>query len=139
MEHIVAYYVALAITVAVAFWRGRTSEKWGAVTAVLGSMGSTIVALNQSWASLEIDLFIIDCVVLASFWYLAFTSDRFWPYWVTGWQLVAVLTHIQRALFEDIMPAPYALLSMYLAYPMLALILIASLSRRLPDLRQSKG
>lgn len=128
MDHKIAYYIILAITVAAAFWRGRDSEKWGAVTAVAGSLGSTLVALNQSWAYLAVELFLVDCAVLASFWWLSLTSDRFWPYWVTGWQLVAVLTHLQRALFADILPEPYALLSMYLAYPMLALILLASIA-----------
>ena len=43
--------------------------------------------------------------------------------------LVAVLVHAQRALFDDILPAPYALMTMYLAYPMLALIICASIKR----------
>lgn len=130
MDHKTAYYLVLAITLIAAFWWGRASERWGATTALLGSVGSTIVALNQSWANLAIDLFVIDCAVLASFWTLSFHSHRYWPYWVTGWQLVAVLTHVQRALFSDILPVPYALLSMYLAYPMLALILFASFASR---------
>ena len=132
MDHKIAYYVVLFATVAAAFWRGREIEKWGALTALAGSLGSTLVALNQSWTHLAIDLFAIDCALLAGFWWLSLTSDRYWPYWVTGWQLVAVLTHLQRALFAEIMPAPYALLSMYLAYPMLALILLASLRSRPP-------
>lgn len=138
MDHKIAYYLVLAATVVAAFWRGRTIEKWGAVTALAGSVGSTLAALNQSWTHLALDLFVIDCAVLAGFWWLSLTSNRFWPYWATGWQLVAVLTHIQRALFVDIMPASYALLSMYLAYPMLALILLASL-RKQPEGHAAAG
>lgn len=76
---------------------------------------------------LIVQLLLVDLFVLASFWWLAFISDRFWPYWVTGWQLVAVLVHLQKALFKDILPEPYALMTMYLAYPSLLLILIASM------------
>ncbi|HEX4873386.1 MAG TPA: hypothetical protein VFV06_00660 [Sphingorhabdus sp.] len=127
MDHKDIYYLALAATVAIAFWRGARSEKWGAATALAGSLASTASALNADWSMLIVQLLLVDLFVLASFWWLAFISDRFWPYWVTGWQLVAVLVHLQKALFKDILPEPYALMTMYLAYPSLLLILIASM------------
>jgi hypothetical protein len=126
MDHKLVYYVILAATVAAAFWRGATSERWGATTALAGSLASTLTALNANWSGLIVQLLVIDLLVLGSFWWLALNSRRYWPYWVTGWQLVAVLVHTQRALFEDILPAPYALMTMYLAYPTLLLILYAS-------------
>lgn len=126
MDHKAIYYLVLVATLAIALWRGGAAERWGALTALAGSLASTLTGLNQNWQGLLIELFVIDLSVLASFWWLTFRSNRFWPYWVTGWQLVAVLVHAQRALFEDILPAPYALMSMYLAYPMLLLIAIAS-------------
>lgn len=99
----------------------------GAVTALAGSVASTATALNANWSGLIVQLLLVDLMVLASFWWLALNSRRFWPYWVTGWQLVAVLVHLQRALFADILPEPYALMTMYLAYPTLLLILYASM------------
>jgi hypothetical protein len=92
-----------------------------------GSVASTVTALNANWSGLIVQLLLVDLMVLASFWWLALNSRRFWPYWVTGWQLVAVLVHLQRALFADILPEPYALMTMYLAYPTLLLILYASM------------
>lgn len=134
MDHKLLYYIVLVATVTAAFWRGSPSERWGAVTALAGSLASTLTALNANWSGLIVQLFVIDLLVLASFWWLAIKSRRYWPYWVTGWQLVAVLVHIQRALFEDILPAPYALMTMYLAYPTLLLILFASVqSQRRPS------
>ncbi|HMS20214.1 hypothetical protein [uncultured Sphingorhabdus sp.] len=134
MDHKLLYYIVLVTTVTVAFWRGSQSERWGAVTALAGSLASTLTALNANWSGLIVQLFVIDLLVLASFWWLAIKSRRYWPYWVTGWQLVAVLVHIQRALFEDILPAPYALMTMYLSYPTLLLILFASVqSQRRPS------
>jgi hypothetical protein len=126
MDHKVIYYLVLAATAAAAIWRGGHAEKWGVATALLASIASTVTGLDQSWRALLFDLLVIDLAVLASFWWLTFHSSRFWPYWVTGWQLVAVLVHAQRALFADILPEPYALMSMYLAYPMLILIMLAS-------------
>jgi hypothetical protein len=127
MDHKAVYYFFLVLTVFAAFWRGARSERWGAATALVASSATTIAALNPDWGSLVIEMLVIDLIVLASFWRLALQSHRYWPYWVTGWQLVGVLVHIQRALFTDILPAPYALMSMYLAYPMLLLILFASM------------
>ena len=127
MDHKLIYYIVLAATVAAAFWKGARSEKWGAVTALAGSVASTVTALNANWSGLIVQLLLVDLMVLASFWWLALNSRRFWPYWVTGWQLVAVLVHLQRALFADILPEPYALMTMYLAYPTLLLIFYASM------------
>lgn len=136
MDHKTIYYLALFATVAAAFWRGERSEKWGAATALAGSLASTVTSLNANWNGLIIQLLLVDVMVLASFWWLALCSRRYWPYWVTGWQLVAVLVHLQRALFEDILPAPYALMTMYLAYPTLLLILFASVQ---PSRRKATG
>lgn len=126
MDHKIIYYLVLMATLTAALWRGGSYERWGATIAATGSVTSTIAGLNQSWQGLLGELLLIDLLVLAGFWWLSFRSDRFWPYWVTGWQLVAVLVHLQRALFADILPTPYALMSLYLAYPTLLLILYAS-------------
>jgi len=129
VNHAHFYYTFLVLTVVLAFWRGAGSEKWGAVTALSGSLASSLLGSDANWSKLIVDLMLVDLIVLASFWWLSLRSDRFWPYWVTGWQLVAVLVHAQRALFDDILSAPYALMTMYLAYPMLALIICASIKR----------
>ncbi|WP_147291738.1 hypothetical protein [Sphingorhabdus pulchriflava] len=129
MNHAYFYYMFLGLTVVLAFWKGAGSEKWGAATALSGSLASSLLGFDANWSKLIVDLMLVDLIVLASFWWLSLRSDRFWPYWVTGWQLVAVLVHAQRALFDDILPAPYALMTMYLAYPMLALIICASIKR----------
>jgi hypothetical protein len=135
MDHRIIYYLALAAAIAFAFRFGGNVERKGALTALLGSVVSSVAANSESWAALDFGLLVIDIGVLASFWWLALSSDRFWPYWATGWQLVTVLIHVQRGLFEEIMPAPYALLSMYLAYPILLVIAAASLTQRRRDVR----
>ncbi len=126
MDHRIIYYLVLAVTVLVALQRGATDEKQAALTALLGSLVTSVAASRQSWSNLDLGLLGVDLTVLASFWWLCLKTDRFWPYWITGWQLVTVLVHIQRGLFIEILAAPYALLSMYLAYPILLLILVAS-------------
>ena len=125
--HFVTYYAVLGLTAIVAHWRGSSCERIGAWVAVLGSVISTIFNHPSVWGNLATSVFIIDLFVLVGFWSLALVSRSFWPYWATGWQLVGILVHIQRGLFDDILEKPYALLSMYIAYPILGVILAASL------------
>lgn len=127
--HFTAYYSILFIAILAAFFNGKKSEKLGALIAAGGSLATTLVSNQAIWGSLALPIFVIDLIVLASFWWLALFSRRFWPYWVTGWQLVGSLVHIQRAMFNDIMEKPYGILSMYIAYPILLVIILSSLHR----------
>ncbi len=125
--HVVTYYVVLAATVIAAHWRGKSCERAGAWIALSGSLLTSAVPWGGIWMTFAVPIFFIDLMVLAGFWSLALFSSRFWPYWATGWQLVGLLVHIQRMMFDDILEKPYGLLSMYIAYPILLVILIASL------------
>src|SRR3546814_8365513 len=64
-----------------------------------------------------------------SFWFIAMRTQSFWPYWITGWQLIAIFGHIQKLMFSEILARPYSLLSVYISYPILLLIIYASGSR----------
>lgn len=125
--HVATYYVILVATVFAAHWRGKSCEKAGAWIALSGSLFTSTVAWGGIWEAFAVPVFIIDLMVLAGFWSLALFSSRFWPYWATGWQLVGLLVHIQRLMFDDILEKPYGLLSMYIAYPILLVILLSSL------------
>jgi hypothetical protein len=125
--HFVTYYAVLCLTAIVAHWRGSSCEQIGAWVAVTGSVVSTAFNHPSVWGDLAISVFVTDLFVLTGFWSLALFSRSFWPYWATGWQLVGILVHIQRGLFDDILEKPYALLSMYIAYPILGVILAGSL------------
>lgn len=135
--HFTAYYCILFLTVLAALWRGRGSEKLGAFIVAVGSLTSSAFSSQAIWSNLAVPVFVIDVLVLASFWWLALFSSRFWPYWATGWQLVGSLIHVQRAMFDDIMEKPYGILSMYIAYPILLIILLSSLKpNREPNFSQ---
>ena len=126
MWTVAVYYVVLLITVGVAVKRGGVLERWAAYTALIASVCTTLVSPAPAWTNIEINIFIIDLVVLISFWFIALKTQRFWPYWITGWQLIAIFGHVQKLLFAEILPHPYALLSMYLSYPILFVIIYAA-------------
>lgn len=126
MWTVATYYAVLLLTVGVAIARGGPLEKWAALTALVASVSTTIVSPAPQWTHIEINIFAIDLVALVSFWLIALKTRRFWPYWITGWQLIAIFGHLQKLMFVEILARPYALLSMYISYPILFVILYAS-------------
>lgn len=130
MWTVAIYYAVLLLTVAVAMWRGGTLERWAAYTALLASVCTSVLSPQPDWSHIEYNIFAIDVIALASFWYIAFKTKRFWPYWITGWQLIAIFGHLQKLMFSEILARPYALLSMYIAYPILFMILYAASSTK---------
>ncbi len=126
MWSVAIYYVVLLITVAVAIRRGGPFERWAAYTALIASVLTTAVNPFPTWTNIEVNIFIIDVLVLLSFWFIALRTQSFWPYWITGWQLIAIFGHIQKLMFVEILARPYSLLSVYISYPILLLIIYAS-------------
>ncbi|MGL3820385.1 hypothetical protein [Sphingopyxis sp. R3-92] len=126
MWTVAAYYGVLLMTVAVAIWRGGQLERWAAYTALLASVFTSVLVPYPKWTNIETNIFVIDVLALMSFWFIALKTHRFWPYWITGWQLIAIFGHVQKLMFSEILERPYALLSMYISYPILFVILYAS-------------
>lgn len=126
MWSVAIYYVVLLITVAVAIRRGGPLERWAAYTALIASVLTSAVTPFPTWTHIELNIFVIDVLVLLSFWFIAMKTHSFWPYWITGWQLIAIFGHIQKYMFSEILARPYSLLSVYISYPILLLIIYAS-------------
>jgi hypothetical protein len=128
MLSVAIYYVVLLITVGIAVWKGGQPERRAAYVALIASILTSAVTPFPTWTNIETSIFVIDVTVLLSFWYIAWHSDRFWPYWITGWQLIGIFGHIQKFMFVEILARPYSLLTIYIAYPMLLVIVYASLT-----------
>lgn len=126
MWSVAVYYVVLLFTVAVAIRRGGPLERWAAYTALIASVLTSALTPFPTWTDIELNIFIIDMFVLLSFWFIAMRTRNFWPYWITGWQLIAIFGHIQKYMFSEILARPYSLLSVYISYPILLLIIYAS-------------
>lgn len=126
MWSVAIYYLVLLITVAVAIKRGGPFERWAAYTALIASVLTSAVSPFPTWTDMELNIFVIDVLVLLSFWFIAMKTQSFWPYWITGWQLIAIFGHIQKYMFSEILARPYSLLSVYISYPILLLIIYAA-------------
>lgn len=110
-----------------AFIIGGRPERFAAGVAVVASILSAVLAVN-TWQSLELQSFSIDLAALFGFWFVAITSNRFWPYWVTGCQIVTVLVHLQAVVTVPLHWA-YGMLSIYLSIPIVLIIGGASVLR----------
>ena len=105
---ILAYSACLGLVLLL----GGQPERVGAAIIIIGSLATGIVSAgvlgSSTWDRLEIGIMLIDAVVLVGLWGIALTSNRFWPYWVTAWQLIAVLVHLQMVFFANIVPTAYS-------------------------------
>jgi hypothetical protein len=132
---ILAYSACLGLVLLL----GGQPERVGATIVILGSLATGVVSAgvlgSSSWDHLETGILAIDLAVLGALWGIALTSNRFWPYWVTAWQLIAVLVHLQMVFFANILPTAYSYASMYLAFPMVLTMLFASVNFRLHRLQ----
>lgn len=119
----------LALTVCVAFLRGGREEKIGAVIYALGVALTILIeaALDERYASGGLDVFIVDALTFAAFFFLALHADRFWPLWVTALLGIALFGHAAMLLSPGIVPWAYLVILSIWSYPILAIILAASL------------
>lgn len=126
MGFVAIHVLALFVTVAAAMRWGGPLERRAAYTVLIAALIARVAVPAPGWTGVEVRLFVIDGLVLLSFWSIALRSRRFWPYWVTGWQLILLLVHIQKLMFAEISPRAYSLLAMGLSYPILLMILYAA-------------
>lgn len=89
-----------------ALLKGSWSERVGALT-VFGGWIATIAVEHHRWHEIQWGTFVVDGIVLAILVWLSLRSDRFWPIWAAGFQLLAVVTHAARVVDTNVSPWAY--------------------------------
>lgn len=107
--------IVLLTLVSVYAWRraGATEIGGAAIMAVLLLASPVYAALYPQAGKLEdLDLgyFLIDGIVLMAMVGLALVSEKWWPLWLAGAQLIAALSHFVKLLDADYAPFAYALM-----------------------------
>lgn len=127
-----AYLVVLLISCAFALRSGGRPEKQGAVIFLVGSFLSYPAAtvFGSNWQSAELGILTVDIAVLGSYTYLALRCDRFWPLWITGFHLVAVVTHLATMVDAQVVPRAYSMAQPFWAYPMLLTLIVGTIVYR---------
>ena len=78
-----------------------------------------------SYSSLQMGVLLIDMATFAAFTFVALTSDRFWPLWVSGLQLTTSMGHLMKGMHSDLLPLAYAAALRFWSYPILLILAVA--------------
>lgn len=101
------WILAISLICGGALWKGGPSEKLGAAI-MYGAWLATFFARNDGDRhSLQYGAFLIDAVMFAALVILALRSDRFWPMFAAGFELLSVVTHVTRLADAKIGPWVY--------------------------------
>lgn len=123
----IVYWGVACVCTYYAFSAGGRSERAGAAIILLGSIATVVAtsAMPIRYRTAEFGVLTVDLIVLAALLFLALRSDRYWPLWVTAFQLVGVTTHVAMFVKPEVVPRVYAHVQSFWAYPMLLSIAIA--------------
>jgi len=117
---LLAFYSALLLCAVYASANGGRTGKAGSAIFVVASVLTVAAArMHPSWAGTSLGLFAVDAGCLLALLILALASNRFWPIWALGFQIVAVATHLATLSIPDVVPKSFQALLSFWAIPIL--------------------
>jgi hypothetical protein len=117
---LLAFYSALLLCAAYASVNGGRTGKAGSAIFIVASITTAAAAqMNPDWAGTSLGLFAVDAGCLLALLILALMSNRFWPIWALGFQIVAVATHLATLYIPDVVPKSFQALLSFWAIPIL--------------------
>jgi len=122
------FWVLLLVSCGYALWRGRKYERMAAavfvIATILSIVGSSPVPLR--YVGIATGDVVVDTGVLLALFAIALLSDRFWPLWAAGLQLVDSMSHLMKAIDADLLPKVYGAAERFWSYPILLILLIGA-------------
>ena len=111
---------------------GGRDGRWAAFLILAASVLSLPpMYFEAAYAETEVLIFVVDLLLLAGLYALMLTSRRYWPIRMTGFHLIAVVTHLSTLLAPRFAPLIYWAMGSFWAIPMpLAMIIGVELDRR---------
>jgi hypothetical protein len=128
IPHYLIFWASLLLICGYAFWRGRKEERVAAAACLLATIITVwiIPPVSVRYRAFDPVELCIDAAMLATFVAIALRSDRFWPLWVAGLQLTMSMSHLMKAMDEDLLPRAYAAAAVLWSYPILLIILVGT-------------
>jgi hypothetical protein len=122
------FRILLVLVALYAVLRGRRDERHVGIILVLGVLATELALppVRQRFAAIETNAMIVDVVVFAGFLWVALRSDRFWPLWIAGLQLTAILGHLMKAVDAALFARAYGAALVFWAYPMLLILAVGT-------------
>ena len=125
---IILFWLLLIVSCGYAFWRGRKYERMAAAVFIAATIISILgdSPIQVRYVGIETTELLVDSAVLLAVIGIALASDRFWPLWIAGLQLVDSMSHLMKAIDADLVPKVYAAAERFWSYPILAILLIGA-------------
>jgi hypothetical protein len=116
----VGFFFALLLCIAYASMFGGRTGRMGSLIFVLATVLTALgTIVEPTWASTSYTILAVDSGCLLALAALAIYSNRFWPIWAVGFQIVAVATHLATIWIPDIVPKAYQALLSFWSIPIL--------------------
>lgn len=119
---LLVFLTLLLLCCGYALWRGGAPERVAAGAQILAFAINLPLhyALEGSEYGRTISATaLIDLLLLLGLVVLAWRSTRYWPLWIAGWQLAALIAHLAKTLDPTMQATGYAIQAQIWAYPML--------------------
>lgn len=132
------FRILLALVALYALLRGRRDERQVSVVIILGLIASELVLppIRERYEGIETKLMLVDLCVFAGFLWVALRSDQFWPLWIAGLQLTAILGHILKVIDVQLFARAYAAALFFWAWPMVIILAIGTWRANRRDRRE---
>lgn len=135
------YWALLLTVVGIAIWRGDREVRGVAFICLLATIGSLPVLSGFGALGLRIrdTVAAIDLITLVAFVAIALRSSRFWPLWVSGLQLTAMMSHVMRIIAPGLVQVAYEAAMRMWSYPLLVILGAAAWRCARPDVASEDG
>jgi hypothetical protein len=112
--------ISLLLIVILALWRGAAPERLVAGVFIgmygLDRLYHLIFPAGLYFFRAEVGHVVIDVIVLVAFTKIALRVNRFYPLWLTGCQLITLVSHTVQAVSPSILTGAYAILAFTPSY-----------------------
>jgi urea transporter len=97
---------------------GGKDGRWAALLIICASFLSLPVAnIGTSWARTELGVMAVDAALLIGLYALMLRSRRYFPVWMTAFQLISVVTHLATMFAPEFTPRAYRAMGSLWAVP----------------------
>lgn len=122
------FRILLALVALYAFLRGSRDERYAGAIMIVGAAAThlAISPLRQRFGVVETPVMMVDIAVFAGFLWIALRSQRFWPMWIAGLQLTAILGHVMKLVDTSLFSRAYGAALVFWAWPIVLLLAIGT-------------
>lgn len=125
---VILFWLLLLVSCGYALWRGRKYERMAALLFIAATLSSILweSPAQHRYVGIELTDLIVDSGVLVALIAIALLSDRFWPLWAAGLQLVDSMSHVMKAVDAGMIAKAYGAAERFWSFPILAILLIGT-------------